>query len=32
LPLLKTTGNDSQEYGQPDLLGVLQQIGAFPSN
>ena len=21
-----------EEYGQPDLLGVLQQIGAFPSN
>ncbi|MDB5152635.1 MAG: hypothetical protein JWR54_1386 [Mucilaginibacter sp.] len=25
-------GQIVEEYGQPDLLGVLQQIGAFPSN
>lgn len=25
-------GQILEEYGQPDLLGLLQQIGAFPSN
>jgi steroid delta-isomerase-like uncharacterized protein len=25
-------GKIVEEYGQPDLLGLLQQIGAFPAN
>ena len=27
-----SSGQIVEEYGQPDLLGLLQQIGAFPGN
>jgi steroid delta-isomerase-like uncharacterized protein len=27
-----SSGQIVEEYGQPDLLGLMQQIGAIPSN